>query len=706
MWFAGLIAACLMAVLIISAAAAMVCHEWKDRIAVAGLLFSVFAGLFFLFQTSIYHDALWTYGYMRSALMDHDFSFFNEFVLYNNHFMYVPHPNEPIFYCGAAFIMAPFFGLGHLLAIMLSGYQAIPLNGYNWLYTLSTSLSGVFAGCMALMLIYRMNRVFFSVVPSLMGTFFMFWAGNLCFYTFVWPLYSHAFSVLAITIFLLLWFRMRADSPLQLWLLWGLVLGYAVWVRPQNALFAIVPLCEWTGLSRPGGNRLIFPIRAGSLFIFGVLLGFSPQMLLWLKTTGQPVVDAYGHIGDDFFWFRPRLWYLFFSTNRGLLVWSPIFAVAIPGLVMLVRGRYRRKALILLATFLLQVYLVAAYEFPEGGAGFSSRYLINCMPFLSLCLAAFLNGIPHRWKVVSGLFFLFLVYANIGLIMTYHLEMVPHNNYFSSLGQLLRHALVDGPSAIWTYITSTHINENVFARNILSQTHAGFGMWQWCVAFLTVCVGLALGAATALSSAVWHGRGLKVVVATGVLMFVGTGIYITSLKQGPEYSNVWPALAVAYDRQEAPPAVTEREIEISPEHPVKLISTNYEPPINTIDLTSTVVWGFEIPPFELLARMTITDEAGHQYEFTIINDRDTAEYSAFNLRAPERVYDYRIDSARMVHQWLNKDNAGYYYGAGYHRRYTLKKAVRVISIGLHYTAKKGKLIITGLTLSRQKGGPR
>lgn len=693
-----------MTVLIFSAAATAVCREWKDRIAVAVLLLSVFAGVFLLFQTCIYHDALWTYGYMRSALMDHDLSFFNEFMLYNNHFMYVPHPHEPIFYCGAAFIMAPFFGLGHLLALLLSGYQPVPLNGYSWPYTLCTSLAGVFAGCVTLILIYRINRMFFRTMPSLMAAFFMFWAGNLCFFTFVWPLYSHAFSVLAITMFLLLWFRMRVDSPLQVWLLWGLILGYAVWVRPQNALFVIVVLCEWAGLSRSGGKRPAFPIRAAGLFMCGALLGFSPQMLLWVKTAGQPIVDAYGHIGDDFFWLRPRLWYLFLSTNRGLLVWSPIFVAAIPGFVMLVRGVYRRMALILLAAFLLQAYLVAAYEFPDGGAGFSSRYLINCMPFLSLCLAAFLNGIPRSWRMMSGVIFLLLVYANIGLIITYQLEMIPHNNYFPSLTELLRGALVDGPRAVWTYITSTNINENVFARNILARVHDRLSMWEWSAVFLVVCGGLALCTTTAMRFTAWHRRGLNITVVMGVLLFVGTGFYVMNLKQGPEYANVWPVLAVAYDRQEAPPAVVERKLEISVKDPEKLIRTDYKLPIDTIDLTSTLVWGFETPPFELLGHITLTDEYGREYKFSIINDRDTAEYGAFNMGAPERIYESRIDSACIVHQWLAKDDSGYYYGTGYHRRYRLSKPVRVCSIGLHYTTAKGKLIITGLTLSKRKGG--
>ena len=702
----GFIALGLTAVLISGAAGTAACGAWKDRIAVAALLFSVFGGLFFLFQTCIYHDALWTYGYMRSALMDRDLSFFNEFLLYNNHFMYVPHPHEPVFYCGAALIMAPFFALGHLLALLPGGVQAVPLNGYSWPYTLCTSLAGVFAGCVALVLMYRMNRLFFRAIPSLMGAFFMFWAGNLCFYTFVWPLYSHAFSVLAVTLFLLLWFRMRVDGPLHAWLLWGLILGYAVWIRPQNALFVVVVLCEWTGLSRTDGTRPTYPIGAAVLFLCGALLAFSPQMLLWLKTAGKPIVDAYGQIGDEFFWWRPRLWYLFFSTNRGLLMWSPIFAVAVPGFILLLRGVHRRRALILLATFLLQVYLVAAYEFPEGGAGFSSRYLINCMPFLSLCLAAFLNGIPRPWRIMGGVFFLFLVYANIGLIMAYHLEMIPHNNYIPSLWELLRCAVVDGPRAGWAYVTSTHINENVFARNILTQIHGRPAMWGWSAVFLSVCGGLALWTTTAVRCTGWHGRGLKILVVTGVLLFEGTGVCILNLKHGPEYANIWPVLAVAYDRQEAPPAVAEREIAISVKDPLKRIPVDYEAPVDTIDLTSTLVWGFEVPPHELLGHITVTDEDGKTYGFDIVNDRDTAEFGAFNKGARERIHESQIDPERIVHQWLKNDDSGYYYGTGYHRRYALSKPVRVCSVGLRYTAGKGKLIITGLTLSKRKGGPR
>lgn len=700
---AGLITGVLFITIFFSALMPLVCRKSNERLAPAILLLSLFAGLFLLFQTCIYHDALWTYGYMRSALMDHDLSFYNEFVLYNNYFMYVPHPHEPVFYCGAAILMAPFFEIGHLLAQIMNIQQFVPLNGYSWPYTLATSLSGVVAGSVSLFLVYRINRMFFRVVPSLMAAFLVFWAGNLCFYTFVWPLYSHAFSVLSIAAFLIVWFRVRSDSPSSVWLLWGLVLGLATWIRPQNVLFAIIPVCEWLGFSHPGRLRPLKTKESAALFLVGAVLAFSPQMLLWLKTAGKPLLDVYGHIGDDFYWLNPRLQYLFFSTNRGFLLWSPVFILAIPGLITLLKSSYRRKMIILLISFLLQVYLISCYEFPEGGAGFGSRYLINCMPFLALCIAAFFSGISRKYLILFGIVGITLIYANMGLLFAYQLETIPHNNAFYSPQELFRCAFLEGPENISKYVASTRINENVFARNILVDGPEFPAKMLWYVLYLVSCLSLTLIVLFAVFATERWRYAVKAGLAFGVVSLFGAGIYILTLDRGPEYLNIWPALKVALERQEAPPAVFEREIEISAKHPEKNILLNYEKPINIVDLTSTLVFGFEIPPLKTLACMALTDEEGRIYVFNIVNDEDTAEYGAFNIGAAKRIYDCSIDHSAIVHQWLKKDKAGYFYGTGYHRRYTLPRAVRICRAELKYLARKGKLIITGLTFSREKG---
>ncbi|MDY6855611.1 MAG: hypothetical protein SWO11_13055 [Thermodesulfobacteriota bacterium] len=671
-----------------------------DRAALALLLLTFILGLFALFQTCIYHDALWTYGYLRSILLDSDLSLYNEFILHNSYFMYVPHPHEPIFYCGAGLIMLPFFLFGHLIATLLPHLPGVFLDGYSWPYTVFTSLGGVTTALIGLILLYRINRHFFTPLSSITSVLLMLWTSNLCFYTFVWPLYSHVFSLSTIALFILLWLKRDNSMTSGFWMIWGMTLGLATWIRPQNILFCVLPFCDIIFLL----NRKQIPfrqiIKVCLYFTGGVLLCFSPQMALWYRTSGEIIVDTYAHIGDEFFWFRPNFMHLFFSLKKGFFTWTPVFLLTIPGFIFLCRiSRYH--AWVLLLSFALQAYIVASYEFPDGGAGFGSRYLINCIPFLSLSLAAFSKQIHEKGWILFSLVSLFLVYTNLGMIIMYQLEMIPHNNYTPHLAELIQNIYLNAPTSIEDFVFSSHINENVFARNsILAIQGESYTvmmlliypficsiMWIITIAILAFCA----SAQKKRKALFWSG------IITAV--FIAVDVHLLLLQDGPQYQKIWPALTVAYDRQEAPPAIKENEFTISEEHPVQRILINYQDPVNIIDVTSTFVEGFNIPPGTELAKLNITNIHNESFIFHIINDVDTAEYSAFHVKAAEKVWNYTIPKKRVVHHWLSRDNTGYYFGSGYFQRFILPQQMRIKRIDFEYIASQGKLIVNGLILA-------
>ena len=98
------------------------------------------------------------------------------------------------------------------------------------------------------------------------------------------------------------------------------------------------------------------------------------------------------------------LYYLLFGREEGLLVYSPLYALAVPGVVSLWR---RSSFAAVFSIAVLVPYLLIAASHDQGGAGAwapASRYLVPMAPILALWLAAWL-GVPEvrrtRWMAFS-----------------------------------------------------------------------------------------------------------------------------------------------------------------------------------------------------------------------------------------------------------------------------------------------------------------
>jgi hypothetical protein len=671
-----------------------------DRWALALLLLTAAAGLLTLFQVCIYHDALWTYGYLRSILLDRDLNLYDEFLLRNSHFMYVPHPNTPVFYSGLCLFVMPFFLLGHCLALCIAAVPGVFADGYTWPYTVLSGLAGVSSGTAALCLMYRIARRFFDVPASLASALAAFWAGNLCFYTFVWPLYSHAYAVLVIAAFLLLWFHVRADGDMAQWTAWGGLYGLATWIRPENVVFGLLAFAEWLRI-RPRLRKWQSILNL-TAFLAAAALCFAPQAAVWLKTSGQPLVDVYARIDDQFFWFRPKVFALLFSWNKGLLTWTPVFWFALPGLVLLCRRS--SAARLLCATCALQVYVVACYEFPDGGAGFGCRYLSNCMPALCLGLAQFTDIVMRRSRPIAVAIGLSVfVFLNLSMVVLYHLEMIPHNNYAPTLTELADLVVWKVPWCFGQYALSTHINENVFARLLFAGVETGNAR-QWLTAvggLAAVVAWLALVVRVAWRSQVFVLPHCRILGAGLCMLCAAVAMFILTRIDHAPYRSVCPLLQVPYERQEAPPGLAQREFVIDANTRDMVIPVRGRKPVSFVDLLSTQVDALEMEPLSLVAELRVIDADGHQTCFEVRSGRDTGEYSLFRhgRAGAASLCDagFRLD--QVVHHWLTRHPDGdYYYGAGYWSRYHLAVSKPLRQVRLKYLPCRGRVIVTGVNL--------
>ena len=94
-------------------------------------------------------------------------------------------------------------------------------------------------------------------------------------------------------------------------------------------------------------------------------------------------------------WVPPYMTDVLFSSNRGLLSWTPVVAAALIGLVSFARRNWQ-VAIVLGGGFLGQLWVNGAVEVWWGGAGFGARRFANCALVFAVGLAGLLSTLQRR----------------------------------------------------------------------------------------------------------------------------------------------------------------------------------------------------------------------------------------------------------------------------------------------------------------------
>lgn len=115
---------------------------------------------------------------------------------------------------------------------------------------------------------------------------------------------------------------------------------------------------------------------------------------------------------------------LLFSKDRGLFVYSPIFILAIFGIIYLVRKRMNLETGVLLGLVAINLFLYASWGDPWGGWAYGPRYLIPSMSILAIIAGIFIAHKPSIWKSIIT-FILFAYSSAIALLGVITTNAVP-----------------------------------------------------------------------------------------------------------------------------------------------------------------------------------------------------------------------------------------------------------------------------------------
>ena len=286
---------------------------------------------------------------------------------------------------GEAIMLLPFFGVGHVLAVV-SGSRR---DGFSPPYQGSAVAGGLLYGLAGLALLGAFLRRWFDrwiVCATLLALTF---GTNLFHYLTYDAVYSHAFSFAAIAF--VLWSTVRLaerQTPARALTL-GVGIGLVAAIRPTNLVVVLFPLLmgvrTWAAAGTRARALLTHPqllAAAAGGFLVPVML----QLLYWHHVSGRFIVNAYG-ASPRLELTHPHLLAVAFSVRKGLFFWTPLVALAVAGLALL---RSRAPGLLLAVPFVLALdfWVVASWSQWWYGGSFGQRAFVDSLPLFAIGLAA------------------------------------------------------------------------------------------------------------------------------------------------------------------------------------------------------------------------------------------------------------------------------------------------------------------------------
>lgn len=298
---------------------------------------------------AVYGDGIFYYSWVRSAVIDHDLQFANEYETMQ--VRQLPGENGAPgnkYSIGPALLWTPAFITMHTI---MRG------DGWSLPYQLSAALTSTLAALFGLALLARILGETKAVGYSI---FIIATATNLLFYGAVDPVNSHAASFFAACVFISFLHTKRPNSlPV------GAALGLISLMRLQDIVYGV----------------LLIP-AAKSLKWRDVLLGFSlvfgTQLLAWHSLYGN-LMNPYLSGGESFSIKNIHLLGVLFGAQNGLLLWTPVVGIGWYGLMR--SWRTYRFELIVIA---LSLITVASWSTWWQGASFSARMMVSTLPLVSL----------------------------------------------------------------------------------------------------------------------------------------------------------------------------------------------------------------------------------------------------------------------------------------------------------------------------------
>ena len=395
-------------------------------------------------------DGIGYYAYLRAPLIQHNFRFEEDWrhgnlgftesrlssdnQLHPDQYTLTGHINN-LFTIGPAILWTPFFLTAHLAVLVADRFGGhISADGFSFPYRFMVAFGTAFYGFCGLLLSYLLARKFLDPSWALLATLGIWVGSSLPVYMYFNPFWSHAHSAFVVALFLWYWDRTRPNRILGQWIILGLISGLLVDVYFVNGVFLLIPLVESiqgyvNDLRSKGGAAVLHRFGANLVYLsaFGIVI---LPTLLTRKIIFGGMLRFGGYTVLPWDWRAPFWRSVLFSSDHGMLSWTPLLGFALFGLFLSLSGEKRIKAYLVLAAVAFY-YVISSYPYWDGLASYGNRFFISLTPVFVFGLALLLERVGGLFRsfrlaqVTQGLVLGLFALWNLAFIFQWGTHMVP-----------------------------------------------------------------------------------------------------------------------------------------------------------------------------------------------------------------------------------------------------------------------------------------
>jgi hypothetical protein len=332
---------------------------------------------------------------------------------------------------GLSYFYLPSFWVAHAIALKSPKFEP---NGYSRPYQLALAFNTLIISILCLFICRHFLLYHFSDSSVALALSLLYGGSNLYYYVTMAPAMAHPYGMFLIACMLILTHRFYRNGRRVDFLLLAIVLGWAISVRPTNAILVLFPLLYGLHPSMLHRLKELFAKRKLWLLWFAIVFAIPilPQLIYWKALLGNWIVYSYDT--EQFFFTNPHVWDGYFSFRKGFFLYTPMMIFAFIGLFMM----RKRLALALPLIAIIPIFSFVVFSWwCWWYGGHSSRALIEMYPFLLLGFASFSEFLLKGtiWKrLIIGPMLIFCVWLNLRFTDLYergiiHWDSMTRGNY-------------------------------------------------------------------------------------------------------------------------------------------------------------------------------------------------------------------------------------------------------------------------------------
>jgi hypothetical protein len=397
-------------------------------------------------------DGIGYYAYARAPLIEHSLDFTHDYLAANDSFRenrvdengqindrYRTRTGhlDNHFTVGPAMLWSPFLLITHAGVLLAREMGAtVPADGFSRPYRYTMAFATCLYGFLGLWLSFRLARKYVGPLWAFVATLAIWWASSLPVYMYFNPSWSHAHSAFVCALFLWYWDSTREHRSFAQWIVLGLIAGLMLDVYYPNVM-----LLSLLGVEAAGQYSQI--LRSGSTSSPGFLSLLSRQVaffiVVWIVLIptfvtraivyGAPFATGYVPL-RDFLWRSPVFFSVLFSSEHGLLSWTPLLGFAILGLIFFA-VRFPKIGIPFLAAFVTYYLFICIYPDWAGISSYGNRFFVSLTSLFILGLAYLLERVAVRFMqqraalLVSSCALTCFILWNLGMIYQWGIHLIP-----------------------------------------------------------------------------------------------------------------------------------------------------------------------------------------------------------------------------------------------------------------------------------------